>query len=83
MEELLNLSHILFLSLSLSSHFTFTYGFASTDIRVEEEVWAFPVISFVADLGGSLSLFIGVSLLSAWDLLEHLVIRYKHGRFTI
>ena len=79
MEVLLNLSQ----TLSLSSHFTFIYGFASTDIRVEKEVWAFPVIFFVAALGGSLSLFIGVSLLSAWDLLEYLIIRYKHGPSVI
>ena len=65
-------------SLSPFSHFTFIYGFASTEIRVETEVWAFPTISFIADLGGSLSLFIGVSFLSAWDCLEYFVIRFKH-----
>ena len=65
------------LFITLFSHFTFIYGFASTEIRVETEVWAYPTISFIADLGGSLGLFVGVSFLSAWDFLEYLFLRFR------
>ena len=51
--------------------------FESPEVKVEREVWAYPTISFIADLGGALSLFVGVSLLSAWDCLEYLIRKYK------
>ncbi len=60
-----------------STDFTFILQFESPDVRVEKEVWAYPTISFIADLGGSLSLFVGVSLLSAWDCGEYLLKKYK------
>ena len=60
-----------------STHFSFVLQFDSADVRVEKEVWAYPTISFMADLGGALSLFVGVSLLSAWDCLEYLLEKYK------
>ena len=33
----------------------------------------YPPISFVAELGGSLGLCLGVSLLSSWDLVDYLL----------
>ena len=60
-----------------STDFSFILQFESPDVRVEKEVWAYPTISFIADLGGSLSLFVGVSLLSAWDCGEYLLEKYK------
>ena len=60
-----------------STRFTFGLNFESPDVRVEKEVWAYPTISFIADLGGSLSLFVGVSLLSAWDCGEYLLEKFK------
>ena len=65
------------LSLCPCSHFTLFYVFASTDVRVEREVWAVSTISFISELGGALSLFLGISFLSAWDLLEYIWIRYQ------
>ena len=59
------------------NNFIFLYSFASTDIRIETETWAFPTVSFMAELGGSLSLFVGVSALSLWDCLEYLLEKYK------
>ena len=59
-----------------NTSFAFVSTFASTKMRVETEVWAFSAISFIADLGGSLSLFVGVSFLSAWDCID-LVLKYK------
>ena len=60
-----------------STFFTFILQFESPDVKVEKEVWAYPLISFIADLGGSLSLFVGVSLLSVWDCGEFLFQKFK------
>ena len=62
------------------SHFVFMMRFASTKIRTEKEVWAYRTISFLADQGGSISLFVGISLLSVWDSLEYFVTRYYKAR---
>ena len=48
-------------------NFLFINSFDYTEARQEKEVWAYPVISFIAEMGGSLGLFIGVSFLSVWD----------------
>ena len=60
-----------------STVFSFVLQIESPDVRVEKEVWAYPTISFMADLGGSLSLFVGVSLLSVWDCGEYLLQKFK------
>ena len=60
------------------NNFIFLYSFASTDIRIETETWAFSTASLIADLGGSLSLFVGVSALSLWDGLEYLLEKYRN-----
>ena len=54
----------------------FILRFMSTKIRSEKEVWAYRGLSFIADQGGSLSLFVGVSLLSLWDSLEFCLTRF-------
>lgn len=33
----------------------------------------YPPISFISELGGSLGLFLGISFLSLWELLDALV----------
>ena len=62
------------------SQFLFMLRFASTKIRSEKEVWAYRTLSFLANQGGSLSLFVGVSLLSVWDSVECFVTRYYKAR---
>ena len=62
-----------------STTFTFIQQLESPDVRVEREVWAYPTISFIADLGGALSLFLGVSFLSTWDLLDYICSRYQQN----
>ena len=57
--------------------FMLQYGFASTKVRVETEVWAFSTISFISELGGALSLFVGISALSVWDMLDYISSRYQ------
>ena len=59
--------------------FAFVYSFATTKMRVETEVWAFSDISFICDLGGSFSLFVGFSFLSVWDCFD-LMLKYKNFR---
>ena len=75
--ELLQIYQMNSNTLFLCSHFSILYSFASTDVRVEREVWAISVISFISELGGALSLFLGVSFLSAWDLLDYCRTRYQ------
>ena len=62
------------------SHFLLVINFDNIE-KLEREVWAYPVISFIAEIGGSLSLFIGVSFLSVWDFLEYVFDRYKQYRY--
>ena len=59
--------------IKLLRFFIFGYNFASTDVRSETEAWAYPIISFIADMGGALSLFVGVSFLSFWDCSRHII----------
>ena len=49
------------------------FKFASTEVKVEKEVYAYPVISFIGELGGSLGLFIGFSFLTILDCFDFLV----------
>ena len=43
------------------SYFLWGYNYGSTEIRREREEWVYPFVSFVAEFGGSLGLFIGFS----------------------
>ena len=60
--------------------FMFGYNFVSTDIRSEKETWVYPVVSFIAELGGSLGLFVGFSFLTLWDCFDFMFARYKDYR---
>ena len=62
------------------NRFVVIISFDDTEGRLEKEIWAYPVISFIAEIGGSLSLFIGVSFLSVWDFWEYLFDKYKQYR---
>ena len=57
--------------------FMFITSFDYTEGRLEKEVWDYPTISFIAEMGGSLGLFIGVSFLSVWDFGEFIFEKYK------
>ena len=49
-----------------------------SELRVETEIWAYSTISFIAEMGGALGLFVGFSFLSVWDCLAILFEKYKH-----
>ena len=47
----------------------FMCGFSSNSLTVKEETYLYPFISFLAEAGGSLGLFLGFSMLTLWDVL--------------
>ena len=61
-------------------YFLFINSFDSSKGRLEKEVWAYQAISFIAEMGGSLGLFIGVSFLSVWDFGEFVFDKYRQYR---
>ena len=69
---------IIYLTFFSFRTFTLGFNFASTDITVEEETWVYPGLSFVSELGGALGLFLGLSFLSLWDILETLIKAFKN-----
>ena len=39
------------------------FSYSNTKILIKEEVWLYPNISFIAEVGGALGLFLGFSFL--------------------
>ena len=48
----------------------FTFGFPNSFIKVKEEKWLYPLETFIAEVGGSLGLFLGFSFLGFWDIVS-------------
>ena len=46
-----------------SNSIGFMFGFSSNSVTVKEEIFLYPFESFVAEFGGCLGLFLGVSIL--------------------
>ena len=46
----------------------FMFGFSSNSLTIKEEKLLYPFDSFLADFGGCLGLFLGLSFLSIWDI---------------
>ena len=59
------------------STFTFIVSFDPKEGKLRKEVWAYTAISFLAEMGGSLGLFTGISFLSVWDFGEFILDKYK------
>ena len=49
---------------------TITMFAASPDTTVSTDVYLFPLAALVAEFGGTLGLFLGVSFMTLWDGLE-------------
>ena len=47
----------------------FAFAYSNTEFVVYEEALLYPLASFMAEVGGSLGLFLGFSLLGLWDLI--------------
>ena len=52
----------------------YLYIAASEEIVIEKEVAGYTGLSLLADMEGSLWMFLGFSFLGAWDTAEHLLI---------
>ena len=47
----------------------FMFGYSSNSLTVKKEAYLYPTTSFIAEFGGSLGLFLGLSFLSVWDIV--------------
>ena len=68
---------------SYGKNFSFTslyISFSSSKITVEKEIVSYSYLSFVADCGGLLGLFIGFNFVMFWDLI---VIIYQKIKLRI
>ena len=54
---------------SLYNGFGVGVTYPSTDIKLEEEEYIYPELSFISELGGALGMFLGFSFLMFWDLI--------------
>ena len=52
----------------------YLYIAASEEIVIEKEVAGYTGLSLLADMGGSLGMFLGFSFLGAWDKAELLIL---------
>ena len=52
----------------------FMFGFSSNSLTIKEEKLLYPFDSFLADFGGCLGLFLGLSFLSIWDIFVSILI---------
>ena len=48
-------------------------GYSSNSLVVKEETLIYPLQSFLAEVGGSLGLFLGFSLIGLWDTIVGIV----------
>ena len=57
--------------ISLNNSFAngFTFGFSTTTEVLKEEIWSYPFVQYLAEVGGSLGLFLGFSFLGILDPL--------------
>jgi hypothetical protein len=58
-----------------SEHFIFALWSSSNNTYEKKEAFIYPLSTLVAELGGTLGLFLGFSFLSLWDGLELLYMR--------
>ena len=56
---------------------------ASSELRIEKEVYVYPLISFIGEFGGSLGLFLGVSFLTIFDIFDSIVKIFEYFKKQI
>ena len=49
-------------------------------MKIYKEAPVYPTMSFIAEIGGSLGLFVGFSFLTAWDCLDFIVAKFRHAK---
>ena len=61
---------------------TLKLDYASTQLTIKEEILVYPIESFLAEIGGSLGMFLGFSLFMLWDLFEYAFgVFFRSGKF--
>ena len=53
----------------LTSGFGIGAVYLSTEIRLEEEEYIYPLLSFISEFGGALGMFLGFSFMMFWDVI--------------
>ena len=64
-----------------SGEYGFMFGFSTNSLTIKEESYLYPFQSFLAEVGGSLGLFLGLSFLSLWDFFL-VVLKVCSFKFT-
>ena len=49
------------------------FGYSSNSLVVKEETLIYPLQSFLAEVGGSLGLFLGFSMIGLWDTIASML----------
>ena len=57
-------------------------SYSTTEVVVEEEQWVYPPVSFLAEFGGALGMFLGVSFMLVWDCFTVLFRRINNYKPT-
>ena len=58
-------------SKTITGHMQFAVSFSTTEILVLEEVYIYPLLSCISEMGGALGLFLGFSFLMIWDSISN------------
>ena len=57
-------------------------SYSTTEVVVEEEQWVYPPVSFLAEFGGALGMFLGFSFMLVWDCFTVLFSRINNNKPT-
>ena len=49
------------------------FSYSNTEILIKEETWLYPELSFIAEVGGALGLFLGFSFLGLSESIISLI----------
>ena len=55
------------------------FGYSSNSLTIKKEALVYPFMSFFAELGGSLGLFLGFSFLTIWDFVLKVPMVFFHS----
>ena len=57
-------------------------NFVSTEVEIRREAFVYKATNLLAEIGGALGLFLGVSFLSFWEILETLPGRFACSKIS-
>ena len=52
------------------------FSLGTTEISIEEEQWVYPEMSFLAEFGGALGMFLGFSFIMIWDFVTYWLLKF-------